>query len=305
MQRSFTRRAVATVIAVLVSVPFVEVGAASAMDTGSNKDSVENFLGINSTGLNRLQRRQEESIAQCMKKEGFEYYPESSPIPADALDGGTSNRKAFVDKYGYGISTLINPPAKGTKSKNQAYVDKLSKADKHAYYIALAGFDPAAPSGDPNTAGLNPKTCVGKMAASLFGDIAKIQALFSKFEELEKRVNANTKVVKAQREWSACMKKSGYTYAKDTDVQEDLNGRMAKLFKNQSGSLLGGADLSSIDVPGLTALKKQELATAKADWDCSKKHLGVRDEISADLQKKFIADNQAALAAFKKVLEGK
>ena len=305
MKKTACRSMFGTVLLACVIMPALANSPASAIDTGGNKDSVESFLGINSTGINRLQRRQEESIAQCMKKEGFEYYPEALPIPADAADGGVSNRKAFVDRYGYGIATLITPPAKGSKSKNQAYLEKLSKADKHAYYIALSGFDPAAPSGDANTAGLSSKTCTGKMAAALFGDLAKVQALFTKFEELQKRVDANAKVVKAQRDWSACMKKSGYTYTKDSDVETDLNAKLGKLYKSQPGSILGAPDPASIDVPGLAGLKKQELATAKVDWDCSKQHLGVRDQVSAELQKKFIAENQAALAAIKLVLNGK
>jgi hypothetical protein len=277
--------------------------SASAMDTGNTKDSVENYLGISSNGLSRLQRRQEEALAVCMKKEGFDYFPESANIPSDALDGGTSNRKAFVDKYGYGVSTLITPPKKGTKSKNQAYVEKLSVSDKRAYYIALLGQEPDKAGSNANAA-LNPKSCIGKVTSQLFGDISKLQGLITKYQDIQKRIDSNPKVVRAMRDWSACMKKGGYTYTKDTSVPEEFSTKLGKLYSSPP-SILGTADSSSIDVAGLESLKKLELSTSKVDWDCSKQHLGVRDQIASELQKKFIDENKAALNDFKKVLDGK
>lgn len=293
----------AALLAVVVFAPFVSTHNALAMDTGSNKDSIENYLGLDASGLTRLQRRQEESIAVCMKKEGFSYFPENGDIPADAVDGGVSNRKSFVEKYGYGISTLVNPPTAGSKSKNQAYVGKLSSADKRAYNVALIGGDPEKVNGNDLSA-LNPKTCIAKVTAQLFGDLGKLQGLFAKYSDVQKRIDASPKVVRAMRDWSGCMKKSGYTYVKDSDVGTDLQSKLTKLYKTPPSGL-GAPDNSTIDTPGLAALKKQELATAGVDFDCSKKYLPVRDQVSGELQKKFIAENQAGVDQFKKVLSGR
>lgn len=305
MSLSVRRFIANTAVLVTLAVPLASVSPASAIDTGANKDSVENYLGIDSTGLIRLQRRQEEAVATCMKKEGFSYFPESPEVPTDAVDGGANNRKGFVEKYGYGISTLINPPKKGTKTKNQTYLEKLSAADKRAYYVTLLGYDPSKSNGAGNDiSSLNPKSCLAKVGKEVFGDLVKLQGLIAKYDDISKRVAANPNVVRAMRDWSACMKKSGYSYTKDGDVEPDLTGKLTKLYKAPP-TPFGTPDNSSIDTPGLTALKKQELAIAKIDWDCSKKHLAERDRVKAELEKKFIAENQAGLNDFKKVLDKK
>lgn len=280
---------------------------AQAMDTGRGGQSVESYLGVSSTGISRLQRRSEELIAACMKGEGFEYTPQTDTIPQGAIDSLTGNRKEFVAKYGYGISTFVEPPKKGVRSPNEAYVAKLSKADKRAYNIALLGFDPDKPGAAAGVgAGLSDKSCVGKAQRELFGDMAKLIALGSKFEDLAKRLNGDPKVVRAVREWSACMKKGGYTYAKEDDVASDLSAKLNKVVGGSTGPLgLGGSSsAATVDTPGLRRLQKEELSIAKVDWDCSVKHLGPRDELAKQLNKEFIAQNKGALDSLRKVLGG-
>lgn len=281
---------------------------AGAIDTGRSEDSVESYLGINSTGIARLTRKLDESIGACMRKEGYEYYPESADVTADLIASASLNREDFVKKYGYGISTLVAVPKPGAKSRNQAYLDKLSKADRRVYNITLIGIDPDKPSADPQSVGTDDKSCVGKAQRSLFGDLAQILALESKYEDLVKRVNANTEVVRAMRDWSACMKKAGFSYSKEEAIIADLAKRLAAV--GVRGALDGGNPLGteterSIDRPGLSKLQKYELAIAKVDWACSKKHLGVREKIARDVNKTFIADNKLALDKVRTVFGGK
>jgi hypothetical protein len=280
-----------------------------AMETGSAADSIEGYLGISGNGLSKLTRRLEEGLSVCMKKEGFEYTPRADAIPADAIDGGATDRKKFVEKYGYGISTIVQLPSKTKKDPNTSYTDALSKADRHSYYIALIGTDPeksgaAAPTGP---GGFDPKSCVGKATASVFGNMLAVGQLVSKYNDVDKRINANTDVVRAMRDWSACMKKGGFTFTKDADALEAINTRMSKLMGAAGGGpgdlISGGA--AKIDEPGLKTLQKAELAQSKVDWDCSKQHLGVRDKVAKDLRKQFIAENKTALEPLKKVFGSK
>jgi hypothetical protein len=279
--------------------------SSQAMETGKPEDSVEGYLGLNSTGLSRLQRRSEELVSACMKKEGFEYTPESLGFDPAAIETQTKDREAFAKKYGYGISTLIELPKPGVKSKNEQYVEKLSKADKRAYNIALLGFDPEKNPGGGSGLGLNDKNCIGKATREMFGDLAALTSLGTKFDDLEKRVAANPAVVKAVREWSACLKKSGFTYAKEDDVTGDLSGRLSKIIGPTQFPGAPPASQDKVDRPGLAKLQKDEIALAKVDWDCSKKHLGSRDKISKDLNKAFIAENRAALDKLRTTFGGK
>ncbi len=108
------------------------------------------------------------------------------------------------------------------------------------------------------------------------------------------------------REWSACMKKSGYDYTKEDAVTDDLSKRLAKLMGSSADGMGGifGATSANIDVPGLRKLQKDELAVAKVDWDCSIKHLGPRDEVAGRLNKEFIEQNRAALDSVRTALGG-
>jgi hypothetical protein len=277
-------------------------GSAQAIDTGGVKENAGAAIGFNATAAARIDRRTEEGLVSCMKKEGFDYFAVVSPIPADAIDGGISNRKAFVDKYGYGISTLIEPPKRGEVNKNTAYTAKLSKSDLRSYNVAIFG-TPTPPDGQTGFGALGEKSCLAQVSKAVYGDLGRLQAGLDKYAEVGRRVNADAKVIKAMREWSACMKKAGYTYAKDTDVEPDLTTKVTALFSAQTA--LGNPDPASVDVAGLTKLKAVERQIAKADWDCSKAHLGPRDKVATQLEKKFIADNQALINDLKKVFSAK
>ncbi len=152
----------APVLAALALAGAVPALPAHAMETGRAGASIEQYLDISSTGINRLQRRSEEMIAACMKQEGFQYTPTGTPIPKDAVDAISGDRKAFVQKYGYGISTFVEPPKKGAQDPNQTYVNKLSPADQRAYRIALLGFDPQKPDSAPANGMPNAKSCIGR-----------------------------------------------------------------------------------------------------------------------------------------------
>ena len=275
---------------------------ANAIDVGGVKETAGAYVGVNPTSQARLQRKQDELIATCMKKQAFQTFPNSGDIPQDALDGGLTNRKSFVDKYGYGISTLTQPPKPGTKNKNVAYVEKLSPSDLRSYNLALFGI-PTAPGNDLNLGNIKPTSCVAVAFTAVYGPLQSLQGAIDKLNDIPTRVNADTQVIKAMREWSSCMKKSGYTYAKDTAVEPALIERFQKLFAKQS--VAGGPDLDSIDVAGLNKMKTDERAIAKADWDCSKKHLAIRDKTQATLEKKFIEENRPDLDRIKKVFAAK
>ncbi len=268
-------------------------GPANAMDVGGANEVV-NAVGINSTSLGRINRKLEQKIAECMKTEGFTYTVEGGNVPADAVDGGASNRQAFVKKYGYGLSTTVDATKKPVTGVNEAYVAKLSKSEQKSYQLALLGFDPTA-NADPN-AQFTPKSCVGK-AFAILGDPTSVQSLITKLNGLTTRANANAEVVKALRSWSSCMKTAGFTYAKDTDVEADITKRLVKVYPVGSST--------TFDSAGLIKLQKLERDTARADWDCSKKHLAVRDKVLSQLNRTFLADNQAEVNSVGSVIKGK
>lgn len=288
----------AAVIAGTVFLP----SSAQAIDTGGVKESAGAAVGLNPTALARINRRTEQGLVGCMKKQGFDYFADALPVPQDALDGGLGNRKAFVDKYGYGLSTLVEPPKPGERNKNTVYTSKLSPSDLRAYNVAI--FGTATPPGDAaGFESLGPKSCLVVVNQAVYGDLGKLQAGLDKYADVARRVNADASVIKAMRDWSACMKKGGYSYAKDTDIEPQITEKLTKLFTAQTA--LGTPDPASVDVAGLNKLKTVERQTAKADWACSKAHLGQRDKVATQMEKKFIAENQPLINELKKIFTAK
>lgn len=180
---------------------------------------------------------------------------------------------------------------------NERYVGSLSAADRHSYFVALIGFDPEKKGAADGTT-FTAKSCVGKATREVLGNVASVQSLTTAYEQVEQRVNADAAVVRAMRDWSSCMKRSGHTFTNDREPPTALQRRLTALTTTQTA--LVGAPVVT-DTAGLKRLQDDERAMAKADWACSVKHLGVRDELLTSKRKEFLAQHQADLAPFKKL----
>jgi hypothetical protein len=270
-------------------------------------ESIEDYFGLGAGGdqQKRITRRINESIQKCMKSEGFEYKIPPDPSAQFPTGSDTASQQAFVKKWGYGISTTIdvNKLTSVDADPNAAIVKKLSPADQKAYNKALVGgAADAGPTGDP-------KSCIAK-AISVLGDMTKLTLLFGKYEtDVTKRIESNPKVVVAMKQWSACMKEKGFTYAKDGDVPGDISTRLGKITGGAGaggGGPFGGPalDPTKVDKAALSKLQKEEIATAVRDFDCTEKHLKIRKTLKRDLDRDFITANQAAVDGFRDTLNG-
>ena len=291
------------------------VVAASLFVPGTNAsaadDSLSDFFDIDGSGIQRLARQQEESIASCMTKKGFTYKVVGVGDLA-ALADAVGDPDKFADRYGYGISTLIDPNTAGKPSKknaNELLVAKMSAGEKKAYNKALLGSETAPAAG---LAGLAGGGCVGESTKKLFTSFAKLQALGPQFEEIQKRVDNDPKVLAGTKKWSACIKDSGYTFRADTEITTALTKELGVISGPPGGTDAGGGiatvfgvDASKIDPVKLRTLQRKELAINKADRSCAKKHLADRDAIRKAEEKKFIDKNRAVLEAVRNDLGGK
>lgn len=289
-------------MAIVTASVIVPGTAASAAD-----DSLNEFFNIDGSGVQRLARQQEESVAACMTKKGFTYKVVGVGN-LSALADAAGDPDKFADKYGYGISTLIDPSTAGKPPKqnaNELGVAKMSASEKKAYNKALLGSATAQPSI------LGGGGCVGESTKKLFASFAKLQALGPQFEEIQKRVDNDPKVLAGMKKWSACMKDSGYTFRADADVTAGLQKELTTISGPPGGAGGGGLatafgfDASKIEPAKLRALQKKELTINKADRSCAKKHLADRDAIRKVQEKKFIDKNRAVLEAVRNDLGGK
>ncbi|MDR1442392.1 MAG: hypothetical protein LBJ02_08420 [Bifidobacteriaceae bacterium] len=110
--------------------------------------------------------KQEEDIAECMKGEGFEYYPKdiapAADGPSDIAGGAPSTLQvpwlpddlALVEQYGYGRlspnttewpgASQADPEASPAPDPNADYAESLSPQARHEYDVALMGAEFAA-----------------------------------------------------------------------------------------------------------------------------------------------------------------
>ena len=295
----------------------VGVGGVSHRVEAQGKDeSINDFFNVNGAGIQRLARQQQEVIAACMKKQGFDYKVLGLGDFADVIGDGLDPDK-FAEKYGYGITTLINPEKAGkpaTLDANATIVAKMSAAQKKSYNKALTGKETSTPGA--GAGGFGAAGCVGESTKKLFASFAKLQALGPKFEEIQSRVNNNPKVLAGMKKWSACMKDGGYTFATDTDPGPSISKEFNEMSKASgagsggdaaglAGAFGGGADISKLDPTKLRALQKKELTISKADRACTKKHLQDRAALQKVEEKKFIDQNRAVLEDVRTELGGK
>jgi hypothetical protein len=270
-------------------------------------NSVEEYLGFNASDQQRQQRVIEEQIQKCMKLEGFTYTPSGGNDQLPRSADGQLDQKAFAAKWGYGISTFLDPndPAKSRlgEDKNAKTLAKMSAAEKKAYQSALLG----KAGGNDLSAIISGDGCVSKAVKAAFGDLAALLPLQNKYQtEVQTRIDADPKVVDGMKKWSGCMKQSGFTFAKDSEVPGSFSKRFQTLLSavgmNDSG--LGAAfgvdnssKLAKVDKVALAKLQKDEVATAVSDLACSDKNLKVRTEVKKKLDQAFIASNEASLSS--------
>ncbi|GGC54654.1 hypothetical protein IEU95_09280 [Hoyosella rhizosphaerae] len=271
-----------------------------------------------------LQQQQaiENAIAECMSQEGFEYIPNAQDytemMPPELQDAFSLDTAAFVDKYGYGFTTLdvdFDMDEAMAQDPNTAIVDSLSESETEAYYEALFGPmdmpDPAMlddPAASDAADEAFKESCHGRALSSEFGDMEAFDELGSEMWNLNERILTRPEIVEAQREWASCMADAGFPeYSQLNDPSDDVQQR----FQAASGM----PDIESFDVESfdpeafdaqmsgsepdeaeLQELKEFEIDVARADLNCYTEH--VQDDFRAaqlEVEEEFIAANSEQL----------
>src|SRR5207248_2201009 len=181
-------------------------GKASAEKNGT----VEEQVGLDEDGIRVRQATVENLVRDCMKAQGFDYVP-VDPAAQEATLTGTAgmSKDDFEKQFGYGITTLYEQRRKqAVAGPNKSIRASLSEADGKAYDKALYGDDPTATfaqavdTGDYSRLG----GCVKTATDSVFGGADVLQSLSTKLDELDQKIRADARMVKAVREWSDCMR---------------------------------------------------------------------------------------------------
>ena len=271
-------------------------------DAARDDKRLEQQIGIDDDGIRLKQTTAENLMRDCMKTQGFDYVPQDPAAQQAALVGGAGmSKEDFEKQFGYGITTLYDQRRKlAVAGPNKAIRDSLSEADRKAYDHALHGDDATATFADALDSGDYSRLggCIKKATDEVFGGADVLSSLSSKLDDLDQKMRADARMVKAVKEWSACMREKGFDgLAEQEDVDAVLKKKLEEIVGAPGeGSSADGPE-AEYDKAALASLQKEEVAMVKADTECEEEHVEkVEDKVAVEYEQAFREQNSALLS---------
>ena len=237
----------------------------------------------------------EAEISRCMRAQGFEYVA----VDYDTVRKGMSADKNlpgvsesdFIDKYGFGVSTLYtgrapqletgySPSKVGLGERNVAIYKNLSAADQVAYSRALFGQNTDATF----AIGLERENfsrtggCTRKSIEKAF---TPDQLTASYYNPKDALINKDPRMKAALRTYAQEMRKLGFDYAHPDDVEIDVRKRLDVLTQGES---IPADKMSAEQLKALKALQDYERRVAKKNHELAEKLFDpVEEQIAKEL----------------------
>ena len=303
------RRRIALVA--IVCLPLLAGCGESKKDTASTSTStsaatggtIEDQLGFTRKGVAAASAKVENSIAACMKAEGFDYVPVDSVARQAALTGKPNmSDEEYERQFGYGITTLYGR-ANAQTDPNATIRAGLGEADRAAYDRALSGGKPdqtfafAVDTGDFTELG----GCTKKATDKAFGGTQLLQTLQRKLDELDDSIAADQRMVRAQEAWRACVKDAtGSEYEDAESIEDEIKQR----FERVAGSVVPPGEVAppgtEVDMAALRKLQQEELDLFRKDAACERQHIDpVETKVRQEKETRFKSDNAELLRKVK------
>ncbi len=269
---------------------------------------VEDQLGFDSAGIMARQSRVEASIRDCMKAQGFDYVPVDPYAQRAAVTGASRlSDEEFLRQFGYGISTLWGRGGQQA-DPNERIRRSLGPADRAAYERTLWGENPgstfaaAVDSGDFTKLG----GCTRRATQAVFGGAQVLTQLQGRLDQLDDRILEDQRMVRALEKWTACMAKAGYHYEDPDEIDGELTKQMEQIVGPVAGPFATGPPAGEraqpYDHAALTALQRDEVATARADFDCERRYITpVESVVRPQYEAEFRTRNENLIGQVKPV----
>jgi len=252
-------------------------------------------FGLDARQLVQSVERVEAGIAKCMRAHGFEYVAVDydtvrKGMSADKSLGNVSEEE-FIDKHGFGISTLYtgrppqmetgySPARVGLGERNVATFKKLSPPAQVAYGRALLG-----PNRDATFAvGLEQENfsrtggCTRQAIEQVF---SPEQLAASYYNPKHALINKDPRMKAALRKYAERMRKSGYDYAHPDDVEADIHKRLDALTRGEATLV---ENFSAEQRAALSSLQDYERRVARRSRELQEKLLDpVEEQIAREM----------------------
>ncbi|MBO9625997.1 MAG: hypothetical protein J7484_06455 [Microbacterium sp.] len=272
------------------------------------------------------QRKQEELMAKCMAKEGFEYTPNLQNggmiIASDGDDAKWEpDKKSWVEKYGYGIvnspfSSESSGPAEEYVDPNQEYLDSLSESEKTAFYETAYGKQDEEDVSEDGSYEYKWENagCQGWAQHELQGDdpwqADEFADLRDKMTELWTTSQESSEFKDLNTKWAKCMSDGGEPgFKAQSEASQSISEEQNKIYEAAYGDGTTEIDPENMPDPSkspeMKALGEKEIKLALVDLGCREKTDYTQQSLKIQfaLEEKFIKDNKADLEAFKAAAE--
>jgi hypothetical protein len=229
--------------------------AAAAMATLINADvraqnvkpGTEEF-GMNSKELVQSAEKVESLIAECMRKQGFEYIAVDfktirNGMTADKTLPGMSE-KEFAEAYGFGLATfytglppqlaeVYSPGKIGLGERNVQVFTSLSPADQAAYNRALLGENTDATFATSLEIE-NFSRCGGCTLDAIKKVFKPEQLKSTYYNPLDALISNDPRMKAALRKYATAMREAGFDFQHPDEVEPDLRQRLHSITGNGS-----------------------------------------------------------------------
>ena len=243
------------------------------------------------------QKKTETLVAACMKEKGFDYTPVTDVGGFTSGEEQKPDDREWVAQNGYGMLSSLGDST--STDPNADYVASLSESERNAFNEALWGqyaTGEATGEFDPEKAG-----CQGAAQAEA-GQLNPLESdefadLRQAFQDLSAEVGALPEQQKADSDWSSCMADAGYPDLKtQSDGLASISTRLGELYGDGS---------TTPDESKIAEVKKVEIETALADFDCRAKTDYAERSKKAQwaAEEKFVAEHKSELEAAKAAAE--
>lgn len=205
----------------------------------------------------------DQAVTQCMAGQGFEYTADTTDaeLAADTIDGPGAilvHSRRWMAEHGYGhvdgmFGASAAEPATKAPDPNAAYKKTLSPDQRKAFDEALHGKAfVVTPDGSDA-----PQGCDGKADQQVFPEDAPRPSIVDRAIAFRQSLHNDPSITTLDDERLACLKDAGYP-------QPSLPAEDAEAYQKAYPG-------ANEDDPELVKLKRAEVDTALADWDCAHK----------------------------------
>jgi hypothetical protein len=281
---------------IVVGIAVVALFAGPASGQSQSQAGTEEF-GLSQRELVQAIEKVETAIAKCMRDQGFTYVPVDY---ATVRKGMTSDKnipgmseEEFVQKYGWGISTLYSgrapqlaegysPARVGLGPRNVEIYSKLSPSDQVAYNRALLGnnlnvtFAVALETEDFSGCG----GCTRTAIAQVFKPEQMTSTYYNPTDAL---VYRDPQLKSALRYYALEMRKAGFSFSHPDEAENDIRRRLAAI---TDGGALTLAAMSPEQRAALKELQTYELRAAAKNHELK---VTVFDPLEAKIQRQLFA----------------